>query len=353
MKTGYLDWTDNKLNVFVFEQQARQNRLIDSSSIALEKELDPDTIKSLPLKGCSNIYLSVPLNMLTLREQTFPFADKDKIRDTIPFELEGMLLGDTGSYSIDHIIIESYDVGSRVLAVCMEKSALKTVINMFSSADFEPKLVTSIDLRLSGRKGDKLLEETVSDFDARAEAASQEISNPSINLRQDDLSYMGDVVKFVGKLRATAVLVLILVSVLAVNASFKLVAARKEHQMLTKNVQDLYRRVFPEDKKIIDPARQFKGNLNMLAKKNAALAGIPVLDVMRDIAEQNNKKITLHEFSADGKNYIVKGTAQSFEDVESVKNSLTSIFKEVKVTDSGATADKDIKFTIVMKGKTA
>jgi hypothetical protein len=47
----------------------------------------------------------------------------------------------------------------------------------------------------------------------------------------------------------------------------------------------------------------------------------------------------------------MKGSALAFEDVESVKNSLASLFDNVKVMDSSAGADKKINFTIVMQEK--
>ncbi|MEW6602230.1 MAG: PilN domain-containing protein, partial [Nitrospirota bacterium] len=94
-------------------------------------------------------------------------------------------------------------------------------------------------------------------------------------------------------------------------------------------------------------------NMNLLIKKKTALGGVQVLDIMKNIAEQNNRKVTLNEFSADGKNIIIKGTADSFEDVEALKNNIASLYREVRVTDSGATADKKINFTIIMQEKTA
>lgn len=353
MKTGFIDWTENTLNFYAFEKRAGQYYLVDSTSFPLEEEPGLETLKSLPSAGCDNICLSVPLNLLTLREQTFPFSDKDKIRDTISFELEGIVLGSISDYVMDHVIIESYEVGSMVLAVCIEKSKLKKIIDMFSSADLEPKLITSLDARLCEGKSEVLLEATISDPAVRAEAARQDLSDPLINLRRNDLAYMGDVTKFVGRLRLTAVLVLILMIVLAVNFTFTFMSQKKEYKLLSEEIEGVFRQVFPEDKKIIDAERQFKGNMNMLIKKKAALGGVPVLDIMKNIAEQNIKNVTLHEFNADGKNIIIKGTANSFEDVEALKNNIAAFYKEVKVTDSGATADKKINFTIVMQEKTA
>jgi len=134
----------------------------------------------------------------------------------------------------------------------------------------------------------------------------------------------------------------------------KLISLNKEHRSLSTEMQKIYSSVFPEEKKIVDAKRQFAGKINALKKKNAVLSGIPALDILYDIASGKNiKGITLHEFTAEGKNIIIKGTAGSFEDVESLKNALSNAFRNAKVTDSGATADKKIGFTIIMQEKTA
>lgn len=353
MKTGFIDWTENVLNFYIFEKQAGQYQLSDSSSFPLKGTPDIEALMSLPSAGCDRICLSVPPNLLSLREQTFPFSDRDKISDTISFELEGVLLGSITDYVMDHIIIESYETGTRVLAVCMEKSKLKSIIDTLASAALDPKLITSLDARLCEGKSEVLLEANISDPAVRAEAARQEVTAPLINLRRNELAYMGDIVKFVGRLRITAMLVLVLMIVLAVNFTLIFMDQKKEHKMLSDRTEAFYRQVFPEDKKIIDADRQFKGNINMLIKKKSALGGVPVLDIMKDIAEKNTGNITLNEFNADGKNIIIKGTAGSFEEVEALKNRIATLYKEVKVADSGATADKKINFTIVMQEKTA
>ena len=353
MKAGFIDWTEHHLNFYVFQKRSGQYTLVDNSSSPVEGELDTEVLRSFPSSGGGNIYLSLPLNLLTLREHTFPFTDRDKINDTLPFELEGMLLGNIDDYSIDHMSIESFETGSRVLAVCMEKARLKQIIDLFTESGLEPKVVTSLDLRLSEGKSEVLLEQEISDINTRAEAAGKEIQEPSVDLRKNELSYMGDVVNFVGKLRLTAALVLVLMIVLTTASLFRLTTMKNEYKQLTDEIQTTYLQVFPEDKKIIDADRQLKGNINMLTKKKEALAGIPVLDVLQVLASNKDNSITLHEFNADGKNIIIKGTAESFENIESLESSMSADFQGVKVTDSKATADKKIIFTIVMQDKTS
>jgi type II secretory pathway component PulL len=352
VKTGFIDWEEDTLNFYVFEEKGGQYELSDSRSFPVEDRPDPSLLQSLTQDGIDLLSLSIPLSRLTLREHSFPFSDKTKISDTISFELEGLLLGNTADYSIDHIVTETTDTGSRVLAVCIEKSGLREIIDTFSSAGMDPNVITCIDLWLYGGNAENTLERPLSDKSLRAETAKQELTSPSINMRQGDLAYTGDMDRFRKSLRFTSMLVLILTILFGVYFSLQFLSAKKDHVALEIQMNSIYRGVFPEDKKIVSAERQFKGNLNSLKKRQASLGGIRVLDILYDIAIQGGENITLHEFGSDGKNIRVKGNATSFENVESLKNSLSALFHNVKVIDSTATADNKINFTIVMQEKT-
>jgi type II secretory pathway component PulL len=131
----------------------------------------------------------------------------------------------------------------------------------------------------------------------------------------------------------------------------KFLNVKKEDKSLSSQRQTIYQQVFPEDRKIVDLERQFQGNLNSLKKRKAVLVGIPTLDILKDITLRSNRKVTLSEFNADGNTILLRGTAKSFEDVEAVKNNMSSSYSNVKVTNSKSTADKKIDFTIIMKDR--
>ena len=189
MKTGFIDWTESGLALYIFEKNGSGYALTEKESIPLDGEPDLSNLAPLVKAGIQNIHLSVPLGLLTLREQNFPFDDSDKINDTIAFELEGILLGSTDDYSIDHVVIESDSIGSKVLAVCLEKKKLQEIIEVFSAAGLDPKVITSLDICISGGRPDALFEEMISDRDVRAAAAAKLILSPPINLRQRNQPY--------------------------------------------------------------------------------------------------------------------------------------------------------------------
>lgn len=351
MGTGFIDWTEKELHLYIFKKSRGNYSLEDTRSLPLEGELDQNSISSLVKGSFENICLSLPLNILSLREMSFPFSDRKKIKETIAYELEGSLLGNVNDYSIDYMITGSAENAAKVLAVCIEKRRLSEIIDIFSSSGLEPKLITSIDIRLAGGESIKLLEGSVSDTEIRAEAARKELSEQSINLRQNDLAYKKDIEQTRKTLQLSVFLLLILLLMLLTNTMITFTSLKKEQKLLSKKIQTVYQTAFPEDKKVVDAVRQFKGNINTLKKKNAVLGGLPALDILHNIANLKNRNITLHEFSADENSIVVKGSAASFEEVESFKTALSSSFENAKVSDSSASADKKINFTIIMKEK--
>ncbi|MBI4826900.1 MAG: hypothetical protein HY807_10860 [Nitrospirae bacterium] len=351
MKIGFADWTGEELHLYTFQKKGSSLILENTRSIPVQGELEQSALASLKTSGMSYLYLSLPASFLSLRELEFPFADEKKISDTIAYELEGLLLGDTSGYCIDHIVTSSSDTGSKVLAVCMEKTRLDAIIRTFTAAGLEPKVITSLDMRISGNDYDRILQGETQDEEIRANAAKEELVHPSINIRRGELSFTGDIERFVRISNLSALLILLLLIISGVNLTLKYKLLCREHNMLLSQVEGAFRSAFPEDTKVVDITRQFTSNVNILKNKKAMLAGIAPLDMLGRITDITNDLATLDEIRADGDNIVIKGIVPAFKDVEALKNSLSASFNNVSVTDSTSTTGDKISFTIVMKEK--
>ena len=348
---SFIDWTEGKLSQYVFEKKGSQITLSETLSVPLDGELNQSSLDSLVKADIEHVYLSVPVHLLTLRELSFPFSDKNKIKDTISYELEGILLGDVGNYSIDYIVKESSEHGSNVLAACMEKEKIRDIVALFLSAGLEPVAITCIDLRLFGKDINILFENPPLEEETRTEAAREELTHVSINLRQDELAYKGAIERIKKSLRMTGVLIVLLLLILGADMIVKLISLKKENGTVTQEINTLYRNTFPGEVKIIDAVRQFKGNLNSLMEKKKILVGMPVLDILLNISKHKKNNITLNELKLDEQNIIIKGDALSFENVDELKNAHLLSFKDVRVIDSRASPDKKITFSIIMREK--
>jgi type II secretory pathway component PulL len=346
---GFIDWTDQKLNVYLFQKEGNDYELTDTQSVAIEGTPDPSLVSSLVNTNIEELYLSVPPGLLTFRELVFPFSDDKKIHDTISYELEGILLGNINDYSIDCIVRDSSDNETRVLAVCIENTKLKEILDLFLPIGLEPSAVTSLDLRFFSDNINLLVEGSQMDEEMRIDAAREELEALSVNLRQGQLAYKGDIERFKKSLRLTGTLVLLFLFILGAGMIVKMVSLKKENSLVSQEINKIFAGTFQGEQKIVDPLRQFKGNLNMLREKKTILGGIPVLDIIREIANLKNKDIRIRECKLDEQNIVLKGTALSFENVDSFKTALQDSFSEVRVTDSKSSPDRKIVFSIAMK----
>lgn len=345
-KLGFIDWMENKLSLYIFEKKGSQYALIDTKSVPLKEELSGLHLKPFLDNDITYIYLSLPVNLLSIRRLSLPFSDREKIKDIIPFELDGILLGDIKGYSIDYLISGTEGNGSNVLAACIEKARLKDIITTFSSIGLEPAIVTSIELQFL-RSAETLPELSA---EKHAEAVINELANPTINLRKDELAYKGDIDRIRKSIRLTATLVFTLVLIFSFSIAIKFMSLKRENNSIKHQLRAIYQSEFPKDA-IVEPVRQFKGHINAMKEKEEILVGVAVLDTLLNIANLKNKDIILNELNIKKEGVLIKGTAQSFEDVDGFKNTLSSSFTEVKVIDSRTLPDKKIIFSIIAKEK--
>jgi len=166
VRIGFIDWTEEDLHFYIFDKKGGQYILADTISIPLKNGINQDSLSSIAKSRADHIYLSVPVTALSLREVSFPFSDRNKINDTISYELEGILLGNIRDYSVDHVVTESSENGSKVLAVCLEKTKLREIIEIFASrAALATALIFLLSLILPGLRRSP---STPSSIEARA-----------------------------------------------------------------------------------------------------------------------------------------------------------------------------------------
>ena len=81
MNTGFIDWQKDSLTLYIFDKRGSHYELSDTNTIPLENSLTAEALTSLVTTGVNTVYLSIPADELTLREQDFPFADDEKINE--------------------------------------------------------------------------------------------------------------------------------------------------------------------------------------------------------------------------------------------------------------------------------
>ncbi|MDY6954263.1 MAG: pilus assembly protein PilM [Thermodesulfobacteriota bacterium] len=196
--------------------------------------------------------------------------------------------------------------------------------------------------------------------DALALALRDTKSGASFNFRTGEFRKQKRYDQFKGDIKRIAVYAgaVFLVLVAGFFADFYVV--KKRHNQLQEQIHGVFKRTFPEVKKIVDPAHQMKVKVRE-AKESTflpadALAQGMVLDVLQDIAVRIPEKadVNVSTLIVDDDRTRLKGDTDNFNTVDVVKNALqkSRYFKDVSI--GSAQQDRTgnrVRFELIMGRK--
>lgn len=307
------------------------------------------------LEKDETVYLSLPLSSLNFRLIDLPFSDMERIREVLPFELDGMVLGGAEAVIFDAVIAGRTDGICQVLAVYIEKSRLGKVLERLKMRGIDPVCVTSVELRhaMNGFSLSKLVPPVLITDEDRIALAIEEIRRPTVNLRRNEFSYTRGVEKTRRSLKVTAVLVAMILFVLAADIAFRILSSSNEIAFLKNEIRKSYLELFPGEKNIMNEIHQMKSNIRQLRDREAAIVGIQPLNVFLELARIERGDATFHEVTIERAKLVLRGEALSFSAVQQLEEKLKKYFDDVSVSDSRASGQGKTLFTITAKEKRA
>lgn len=98
--------------------------------------------------GTTTLTVGYPAEAASLHAVTLPFSDRDKIDQTLPFELEGQVPFDLDDFILEHRVLHKSRVkpgASRVLCVLARRDLVRRLVTTFAKVDAEPRHV-ALDL---------------------------------------------------------------------------------------------------------------------------------------------------------------------------------------------------------------
>jgi GspL periplasmic domain len=352
-KSVFIDLREDEVEAYEFEVRRGKYEVRNSRKYPVRGGYD------FSLDGLAgdieNAYLSLPARSLNFRVLDLPFSDKDKIREVLPLELDGIILGGSEKVIFDDIIVGKSDDKYQVLAVYVEKSFLNKILGKLKSYNLDPVFVTSIELRetLKDFSLAKLLAPAGLVEKERARLAVEELKMPTINLRRDELSYTRDIEDTKKSLKVTAVLVILFALVLSADLLLKVVSARQEISSLKNDIRKMYQGIFPGEKNIQNELYQLKSHMKELRDREQVLVGVNPLNVLLQLSRVDRRGVVFNEISEQSGNLTLKGEASSLSDIQQLKNKLERFFDAVNISDSKASGQGNMLFTITAKEKSA
>lgn len=347
----FIDIAENEINTYLFEAKGGGYVISESKKYLLPAKYD-FSLDAVP-EDIENAYVSLPMSYLNFRLIELPFSGNDRIREILPFELDGVILGGAESVVFDSLVIGPLGDKYQVLAVYIEKVSMRKLLETLRSCGIDPVFVTSIELRpaLKDFNLTKLLSPAGLEEEDRTALALEEVKAPSINLRKDEFLYTRDIKRTRKSLRVTTVLLILIALILAGDAAFKIISTRTEIAAIKNDVRKQYQEIFPGEKNVMNELYQLKSHMKELTGKEGLFVGVKPLDLLDKLSQIDRQGTVINEFSVDKANITIKGETQSLGDIQQLQNKLKNAFDDVNISDSKASAQGRMLFTITAKEK--
>lgn len=350
-KSIFIDIKDKEIATYILNIKQKSVDILDTRKYPLSGKAD----YKLDTAGedFGNAYVSFPLSALNFRVIDLPFSDNNRIREVLPFELDGVILSGLDKIVFDNVIIGSRDNKHQVLVVYLEKTFIREILEKLKKYNLDPLIITSLELRdvLKNFSIEKLFLPSNLDDADRIALAIEEVKKPTINLRRDEFVYTKDIEKTKKALRITAFLFALLIFIISSDVLLKIYHIRNEVAFLKGEIQRVYKEIFPEEKNILNELYQLKSHLKVLKEKEDLLIGISPLKLLHELSEIDRGGVVFNEVIFDRQTLTMKGETSSLGDIQGLKNKLDQIFTDVNISDSRTSVEGKIIFTITAKEK--
>jgi type II secretory pathway component PulL len=346
--TGFFDIKDkNGGTLYLFEGE----RVAREIPFTLKEDFSISPTETIT--GLADSYLSLPVSMLNFRTLEFPFGELDKVRQALPFELEGLVLKGTDEIVMDAFPVSQTDTTYKVAAVYAEKNALRKMLDSLSALNTEPRVIGSIELREIKDSGksiqEALMEHSVPGGEGRVVLAREEMAAPLINLRRGPLAYTREKEEMRRSLRLSAILMGLILMVFSATLGVKIYALNKERSEVDNYIRRSYTQTLGQPPPAgASPSTILKSKIRELEERKNFLSGVPALKIMRSLTALKPQGMAFNDIAMTKERVTVKGEAPSIAEVEGLKQKMSRDFKEAQIVETRTSEDK-ITFTLSLK----
>jgi type II secretory pathway component PulL len=356
-KKVLLDLKGRELSVYSFDNGGGNGQPKDTTTVPVGDDYSFTFERPV---GAEEFLFSLPLSLLDFRVLELPFTDIKKIKELLPFEIDNLVLGGSGSVAFDAFILDRGDGKSQVLVAYVAKETLRTILKRLRAAGIDPRAVVSVELAHAVSSSSsaseisrKLLAPEPLEEKDRITAALGEIRNQTVNLRRGEFAYTADTERNKKSLILTAALVLLLLLVFLADNAMVAVSTKRENDAIKESMRKTYMGLFPAEKKISNELYQLKAHIKELKDKESSFVGVFPLRVLLDLSTVSKAGISFTDVAVDRDITILKGEAPSMSDVQKTKTELEKAFTDVAISDTKPSSQGKTLFTITVRGRKA
>ncbi|HON37793.1 MAG TPA: hypothetical protein PLY57_03360 [Deltaproteobacteria bacterium] len=164
-----------------------------------------------------------------------------------------------------------------------------------------------------------------------------------INFRQGDLAYTRKIEWFKGHAGSWGKVAAAFVVLFVLGVGVDLFTSARINGELTRRIQTEFSAVMPAGTPMVDPVRQMEQHLSRITSKNGGPGGKDTpLEIIRDVSAGIPRSIDVlvDNILIDENSIMISGTTKSYENVERIKASLSSLPYVAEVKIVSANVDK-------------
>jgi GspL periplasmic domain len=317
------------MTLSLFEEKGRfrvydeETKLFSSASEKIE-----DLMKVLVRNRDIRLYIS--MDAFSVRKTVLPHFESDKIREILPYEMEGFFLTPSAALVMDFFPLGAAEKGTEGLVFALKKETAEEYIAPFLKAGLNLiSLSPAWDNRLSEYGVDE-------GFFYKTE----------LNLAPAGLTGEKKKRKARDVYRTTFLYVVALLLVCITGFSLRYFLLVKKESRIRKEVSAVYTGLFPDQKTPPDLYYGIQSKLAELKQNYRAFKGIEVLGILRSVSESSREGVRVKEINMDGNKVTLKGEGADHAAIEQFRNNLKRSFNEAQLLETKNMPDGKSGFAI-------
>ncbi|MBI5846430.1 MAG: hypothetical protein HZB31_00480 [Nitrospirae bacterium] len=265
-----------------------------------------------------DIRLYIGLDAFSMRKCVLPHLEGDKIREILPFEMEGLFLSPSSELLFDFYPLATAENGTEGIVFALKKEAAEKYIAPFVKAGLNLTTLSPVwDNRLSEYCADAGL-----------------FYKTALNLAPSGLTGEKNKRKAMNVYRTLFLYAAAVLLVFTAGLSVRYFLVLKKESRITKEVSSVYASLFPNQKMPSDLYYGVQSKLTELKQNYRAFKGIEVLGTLRSVSESSREGVRVKEITMDGNKVLLKGDAADYASADQFRNTLKKSFGEVQLLET-------------------
>ena len=287
-----------------------------------------DLLKVLDRNRDLRLYIGI--DAFSLRKTVLPALDRDKMKEILPFEMEGLFLSPSSALVFDFYPIRPAEKGTECLVFALKKETAEKYIAPFVKAGLN---IVSLSPLWDDKLSDSVADEGI-------------FYKTALNLVPAGLTGEKKKKKAMDIYQTAFIYAIAVLLVFISGLSFRYYLILKKEAGMKKEVSAVYASLFPGQKMPQDLYYGVQSKLVELKQNYRVFKGIEVLGILKSVSESSREGVRVKEINMDGNKATLKGESSDYAAVEQFRNNLKKSFSDVQLLETKNMPDGKSGFAI-------